>query len=477
MKPEYITDYVKLHANNSPAKTALVVSGNSYDWQSIDDSMRRIAGFLSKRLEANNQQVVAVMLPNSWEFIVWYLAILELGHIVMPIDTGYKQLEIEAICNQIKPVLIITNRELKNNLKSQPAGLVLTSSMPKKQPLKPYRVLRLTPAEQIASLLFTSGTTGKPKAAPYTHANHIWNITASSPLWGWTGNDTMLLTLPLSHWYGLVMGLSGIIYHGNTLYLHKYPNTAQTLAALASGNISIFTHVAGVYGKLANRELKASYDFSRVRLCISGGAPLPPQVWGQFKDRFGIEIVEAYGSSETGRIASNSLEQRLVGSPGKTLPGVKVSLAKNGELLVKSPGLFPGYYKNQALTKSKYTKDGWWKTGDIAELKDGRVYLKSRLQERINKNGFILYPRDIEWALMQLQSIEEAFVLGLQRLGQMSDKIIYFIVGHTNEAEVMKHSRQNMPTAWLPDKVLLLPELPRTKSGKPELSKLIALVA
>lgn len=462
---------MKLHAANQPAKTALVCDDRQLSWSELALEVDEAASALYQLIGASNkQQVVQILLPNGWQFVVAYLAIIDLGHIALPLDPAYKQLELNAIINQIPAVLILTDTQYGRQISHRSHQVVLFDQLAKGGG-PPTRQLRLDPSEQIASLTFTSGTTGRPKAVPNTHANHIWNIEVCSRVWDWTAEDSLLISLPLSHWYGIVMGLSGVLYHGNTLYLHKWFDEQATLESLASGDISFFTHAASAYVKLLEHQAK-DYDLSKVRLCVSGGAPLPPAIWHKFKDRFGIEILETYGSSETGRIAGNSLTKRMLGSPGKILPGVNVRIDKNGEVLVKSDGLFPGYYHNQTATKASLTSDGYWRTGDIGELRGGYIFLKGRQQERIRRFGYTISPRDVEWALLKNPKIKDAYVLGSQQAGEPNDELVYFIVGDISDEEIKDYSKDNLLFAWRADKIIRLGELPRTRSGKPRLAVL-----
>jgi acyl-CoA synthetase (AMP-forming)/AMP-acid ligase II len=415
--------------------------------------------------------VIQILLPNGWRFVVAYLAILELGHIALPLDPAYKKLELEAMSQQIPAVCLITdeNYSARDN---KVAKISLIDELLKHQSVdKSLRRLRFEPAAQIASLTFTSGTTGQPKAVPNTHANHIWNIEVCSKVWAWTEQDSLLISLPLSHMHGIVMGLAGIIYHGNTMYLQEWFDEKRTLESLASGKISFFTHAASAYIKLLQAETD-EYDLSSVRLCVSGAAPLPPAVWHEFKKRFGIEILETYGSSETGRIAGNSLDKRVLGSPGKVLPGVNLRIDENGEILVKSGGLFPGYYKNPEATSQSLTADGYWRTGDIGELKDGYVFLKGRKQERIRRFGYTISPRDIEWALQKSPKISDTYVMGRQLPGDPNDQLIYFIVGDISDDELKAYCKENLLFAWRPDRVIRLDNLPRSHTGKPKIETL-----
>jgi acyl-CoA synthetase (AMP-forming)/AMP-acid ligase II len=470
IKPTHLTDYLEMHSRKLPDKPAIICEDRQLSWSELDQEVSAAAAALSAKIEPSaNQQVVQILLPNGWQFIIAYLAIIKLGHIALPLDPAYKKLELDAIIKQIPAVVLITDGHYIDLINADDTAIMRAEELADGRNYK-FKPLRFSAGEQVASLTFTSGTTGKPKAVPNTHANHIWNIEVCSQAWDWTSHDSLLISLPLSHWYGIVMGLSGALYHGNTLYIHQWFDERKTLETLATGKISLFTHAASAYIKLL--QFNGKYDLSKVRLCISGGAPLPPAVWHEFKSRFGIEILETYGSSETGRIAGNSLDKRILGSPGEILPGVSVRIDKNGEVLVKSEGLFPGYYQNPEATAASLTSDGYWETGDIGEIKDGYIFLKGRRQERIRRFGYTISPRDVEWSLLNNPKIKDAYVMGNQRSGQPNDELVYFIVGDIGQAELNDYAKQNLLFAWRPDKIIHLDDLPRTRSGKPKISSL-----
>jgi acyl-CoA synthetase (AMP-forming)/AMP-acid ligase II len=473
IKDSHITDLLRRNAAVHAKQAAIIFKGQSITWEELWRQVQQSTAYFNHRLGNQEQQVASILLPNSIEFIVAYLAILHSGHIALPLDPAYKKLEQEAIVGQLAVKLIVTDDEYKSQVDGTAAEIVypeeLRTSLPASQPL------RLPGTEQIASLTFTSGTTGTPKTVPNTHANHLWNIKVCSQVWKWTHNDSLLISLPLSHWYGLVMGLSGAIYHANTMYLQQWFDVTDTLEALSSGDMTIFTHAASAYVKLVQAPDK-KYDLSGVRLCISGGAPLPPAVWQEFKHRFGVEILETYGSSETGRIAGNRLSERVLGSPGQVLPEVNLRLGEDGEVQIKSPGVFPGYYHNQRATKESLTDDGYWRTGDIAELKDGYVFLKGRKQERIRRYGYTISPRDVEWALHKHPDIRDIYVMGRQHPGEPNDELIYFIVTKLDDTEIMGFCKQNLLFAWRPDKIIHLDELPRTRSGKTRIGALQSML-
>jgi acyl-CoA synthetase (AMP-forming)/AMP-acid ligase II len=465
----YITDYLEQNAARLGDRPAVVCADKVLSWSELKHKTNLAATSLSKHLSADQQQVVGLLFSNTWVFVVTYLAILQTGHIALPLDPTYKTLELDAIIKQVNPLLVVTSETYRSKI-SFKNTLLIDDLL--KGPAVNFKALRIDPKKQIASLTFTSGTTGKPKLAPYTHANHLWNIKVCSEVWQWTTKDNLLISLPLSHWYGLVMGLSGMLYHGNTLYLHEWFDPQATLETLSSGNISMFTHFPLAYYELLQIEDYKKFDLSKVRIIISGGAPLPPAIAKEFKQRFGTDILECYGSSESGRIAANSVEDHVTGSSGNILSEVKLKLSPAGEVLIKSPGVFPGYYHNPEATAKNLDRAGWWHTGDLGQLDGKRLFLKGRVQEKIRRFGYNLSPRDIEWALHQFEKIKDTYVLGRQQSEQPNDELIYFIVGQVTVEEVRAYCKINLPYAWRPDKIVLLEGLPKTRSGKTRLAAL-----
>ncbi len=472
----HIPDYLHKQALDRPDKPALICDDRTLTFKELDDEVRQMAAYIAAAIgESTEQQVVAVLLSNSWQFVVVHLGTLLAGHIVMPIDPTYKKLEIGGITDQQKPVHVVTTKALAPEFDPE-LPITTIDDLPWRGAEKTVDFLRLPATEQAATLLFTSGTTGKPKITAYSHSNHMWNPAAVADLWKWTEDDTILLSTPLSHWHGLAVILNGALLIGNTVYIQERFDPEKTLTKLASGDISLYMHVPIAYYKMVEHAPEKTYDLSKVRLFVSGSSYLPPDIWHQFKKRFGHEILERYGSSETGLIASNPLNERLPGSVGYVLPGVEVRPQADGELAMKSPGLFMGYYKNPEATEAKIIEDGFWMTGDIGDFEGGdpaaRLNLRGRVQEKMKKNGYTLFPRDLEWAIMHNEQIRDAFVLGTQSEGSLSDTLVYFLVTDLSEAEVQAYCKENLPASWRPDRIVFLPEIPKSPAGKPKLAKL-----
>lgn len=475
-KPTHITDYLSQTASAFPDKSAFVCEGRTLSWSELEREVDLMAAHILEHVSSPEQQVVGILLPNSWQFVVAYLGILRAGHIVLPLDPSFKKLENETITEQVKPVVTVTNGAFAIELPDGFQTIIFEDKTPHSDATLATAV-RLPAEEQIATLLFTSGTTGKPKVTAYTHANHMWNIDAVADLWKWTSDDRILLSLPLSHWHGLVMGVAGALHRGNTVYLHERFNAEATVKALQSGDITLFMHVPIAYFKLVEYADGKKYDISKVRLCISGSSYLPPAIWNGFKEAFGQEILERYGSSETGLIASNTLDVRHPGVVGRVLPGVDLRVESDGQLAMRSPGRFLGYFRNPGATAKNFTSDGWWLTGDIGEFNDnGELRLKGRIQEKIKKLGYTVFPRDVEWAVMQNPEVHDVVAIGVQVPESLSDTMVYFVVSDLTEDEIMAFCKQNLPAAWRPDRIIKLDEMPKTRSGKPKLAQLRTMI-
>lgn len=479
MDKTYITDLLGVNAARFPDKLALIFGNKTYTWQELHDKVEQLAFVFAEQLPADRQALVGLFMPNSDRFLLCYLAILQAGHIAVPFDPNFKALEVQNVIDQLKPEFTITHAKATSLFRpSDKIQLETKLLATKPTATDKAKFVRTTPQTLVASMLFTSGTTGNPKAVPYTHFNHLWNIGAVSDLWQWTSDDTILLSLPLSHWHGLIMGVAGALTHANTLYLHERFDAEATVKALRTGEITLFMHVPIAYSKLVEYAEGTTFDISKVRLCISGSSYLPPKLWQQFKERYGQDILERYGANEMGLIASNTLDTRIPGCVGKLLKDVTVEVSEDGEIAMNSPGLFPGYWKNDEATAAQRTDNGLWLSGDIGEFdKEGRLHLKGRVQEKMKKQGYTVYPRDVEWAIMQHPKVQEAAVLSVQHPDSLSDEFVYFVVGDATEEEIRAFAKTEMPSFWRPDTIVHLDALPRTgRTSKPAIKELRAML-
>lgn len=479
MKTLYITDYLERNVQTDPQKPAVYFQDTMITYEELFDKVVVAAAHIQRQLSSSLdgtshgiQQIVGILLPNSIDFLVAYLGVIHAGHIAMPLDPNFKPLETKNVISQIRPQLTISNNTYKGHF-VKGAFMQVNGLYGGVKPGK-CDFLRLPADKMVATMLFTSGTTGNPKAVPYTHANHMWNPAAVSKMWQWTAEDTILISLPLSHWHGLVMGIDGALFHGNTIYLQDWFSAEDTVEMLQSGKISLFMHVPIAYQKLVEYAATRSIDISDVRLCVSGSSYLPPRLWKEFQKCYGKDILERYGANEMGLLTSNTLDERIPGCVGRPLEDVTIRIESDGQIAMRSPGLFSGYYNNPEATKSQQTSDGLWLSGDLAELDEkGRIHHKGRVQEKMKKFGYTVSPRDVEWALEQHPKVKEVAVVSIQKQDSLSDEFVYFVVGDISDQEINAFAKSDMPTFWRPDRIIHLDAIPRTgRTSKPAVKQL-----
>jgi acyl-CoA synthetase (AMP-forming)/AMP-acid ligase II len=466
----YISDCFQKSARKQADEDFLICNDRTLSWSEVYKLSNSIAGFVSKKLEQKQQKIVGILLPDSWQFVIAYFGIVESGNIALPLDITFKKLELDFVINAAEPEFVIVNQQTRH-LIDGPAVLIEDILRTEKGSYKPK--YQLPPDKQIATLFFSSGTTGQPKPIPNTHRNQLWDVTAISEPMGWTDKDRLLITLHLAHRHGLVICLLGAVLHGNTVYLEERFSAERTLQMLETGKVTLYSSVPAAYVQLVEYMLGHKFDLSSVRLFASSSSILSPALQQAFKARFGHDILDRYGTSETGSIAirSGSGDDGF----GKLLEGVQIRLQKNGEVAMKSPGLFPGYYKNKPATKANMTADGWWLTGDIAEMQGDKLILKGRTKEKISKGGYSIFPQDIEWALTHHGDIGEVKVIGLVDISKKTnpeDRIVAFITGPAEVKTLQTYAAENLPRSWRPDDYIKIDKIPKTANGKPKIQEL-----
>lgn len=463
----YLSDSLFKNARLHPSKTALIASDRRFNWSQLASEVESAVAALAVHAPADRQRLIAIFLPNGWQYVVAYLAIVHLGHAAVPIDISFKKLEVDFVLEAVKPDLVIAD-ERTMSLVNGPA--ILADGILRAKHERLSDTYRDSPETQIATIFLSSGTTGAPKPIPNTHTNQLWDIEAIAKPLGWTKKDNVLITLHLSHRHGLVICLLSAIYHGNTIYLTDRFSVERTIDLLESGKISVYSTVPAVYEQLVKYAPKKKVNFSKVRLFASSSSPMPPALARAFKDRYSHDIADRYGTSETGSISIRSASDGE--QPSQLLKDVSVRIEPSGEIAVRSPGLFPGYYKNSGATKKGLTEDGWWLPGDSGELNGNKLTLLGRSGERINRSGYSLYPSDIEWALKKNPSISDVKIISTSSPNSLDDEVVAFFAGRVSIESLADFSRQNLPRSWRPDKYIKLDALPKTANGKISLVKL-----
>jgi malonyl-CoA/methylmalonyl-CoA synthetase len=445
---------------------ALEWSGHSFTFGELDRRSNRLAHALRARGIGPGERL-AVYLANRIEFVDLYLAAIKLGAIFTPINILYRQREMSHILMDAEPKLLVTEEKL-DTLASEAA------SCPDSLDAVPLE------GEAPAALVYTSGTTGTSKGAILTHNNFAANAVNLTSCWQISERDRFLLALPLFHVHALGNGLHCWLVSGCRMRLLERFEHHSAVEEFLDFQPTLFFGVPAVYVRLLDTPPETAREIgSRMRLFVSGSAPLPAQVLEEFRAKFGHTILERYGMSETLMNISNPYAgERRPGSVGFPLPGISVRLldpegdevadGEIGQVHLKGPNIFAGYWRREEATRDAFV-DGWFKTGDLAvRSSDGYYTLCGRLSDLIISGGFNIYPREIEEFLMEQPEIAEAAVVGEPDRVRGELPVAYLVPsGGACEASLIEaRCREKLASFKIPRRFEWVERLPRNALGK-----------
>jgi malonyl-CoA/methylmalonyl-CoA synthetase len=441
---------------NRRDEVALEWAGAEYTFGDIDARSNRVANaFKAGGLMEGDR--VAVYLANRIELIDIYLACVKLGLIFVPINILYREREMSHILRDAEPKRFIAESDLPV-LAEESARHLDALEAPALEGDAP------------AALVYTSGTTGTSKGAILTHNNFAANAVNLTACWQITDRDRFLLALPLFHVHALGNGLHCWLTSGCRMRLLERFDQHTAAAAFLDFQPTLFFGVPTVYVRLLETPADTAREIgSRMRLFVSGSAPLPAQVLEEFREKFGHTILERYGMTETLMNVSNPYAgERRPGSVGFPLPGVSVRIDETGELYLKGPNVFPGYWKREDATREAFT-DGWFKTGDIAKRSaDGYYTLCGRRSDLIISGGFNIYPREIEEFLGEQPEIAEAAVVGEPDRARGEIPVAYIVLrdGVCDHDVLEARCREKLASFKVPRRFEVVEKLPRNALGK-----------
>lgn len=429
---------------------------------------------------------VMVKTENSPAFAFAYLAVLASGAVFVPMNPAYTAAEVALLVEDADPVLLIhaeatqvpepgSDRAARATINPDGSGSLSALAAT----LEPDLTVEPMAGSDLAAILFTSGTTGRPKGAMLTHGNLASNVAALFETWRFSDADTILHCLPLFHAHGLFVALHLGLYSAATLRMLPKFDAAKVIDELPLA--TVFMGVPTFYSRLLD-----SAGFTRaiagdIRLFISGSAPLLPSVFSAFEDRTGHRILERYGMTETVMITSNPYDQkgRLPGTVGFPLPGVSLRIVggdggelpqgETGEIEMKGPNLCAGYWRRPEATAESFLADGFFRTGDTG-FKDGegRVTISGRSKDLIISGGFNVYPAEIEMLLAEVPGVQDVAVFGVPHpdfgeavMAAITADAGIFAMDAMNAVIAQKLARFKQPKA-----VHVLPEFPRNAMGK-----------
>jgi malonyl-CoA/methylmalonyl-CoA synthetase len=505
-----LPDLFRINFTVRANKPAIIFDECVVTFGELDAQSNRIAQMF-QRLGLRHGDRVAFYLNNSLELIFAYLANLKLGLITVPMNTQYRDVEITHIVGDATPRLILTDRVQQHILEPLRVQLPSVEHILFAEDLgelaaneAPDAAGTCVDGEDLAAIMYTSGTTGRSKGAMLTHNNFVSNITGLVAAWHWTADDTLLLALPLFHMHGLGIALHGALATGCMTILHRAFRADRVLNALLGEKVTLFMGVPTMYVRLIEQVTQrglARVQLPQMRLFVSGSAPLSVETFRQFEGIFGHTILERYGMTETGMNLSNLYagrrsrdlceDARIPGTVGVPLPGVSVRVGDEqghalpdgavGEILLRGPNVFRGYWNAHTKTADAFVTDAegqrWFRTGDLGKRDPttGFYTLVGRRHDLIISGGYNIYPREVEEPLLEHPAVLETAVIGAPdpARGEIPIALVVLREGQAARAEeLIEFCRAHLARYKVPHTITFLDALPRNAMGKVEKGKL-----
>src|SRR5437016_7650198 len=386
-------------------------------------------------------------------------------------NPDYHRAEAEHIPHDSEPAFVIADGPRAKIVEKIGSRIVPLETLPLgASPAMPA----LTP-ESAAAILYTSGTTGRPKGALLDHGNFLAQGRGAIEVWRWTSSDVLVHALPLFHLHGLGMGLHGTLLSGGSATLVPF-TPAGVVAELNRGG-TMFFGVPSMYQRLCDWLDENPTDLSHVRIFVCGSAPLSPALFERCARLLGQAPVERYGITEGGIVVTNPYNgPRQPGRVGHPFPGVEVRLGELDEVLLKGGQVFTGYWRNPQATAEAFTSDGFFLTGDVGEIgEDGTLAIRGRIKELIITGGFNVYPREVELVLETHPAVQEVAVAGVPSEKWGEEVTAYVVLSNQEplvEAEIIAFAHERLAAYKCPKRVITMDRLPRNAMGKVQRSVL-----
>lgn len=457
-------------------------TGEARTFAELETNAARLASALRARGIAAGDRV-GLLMPNTIEFVEAYFGILRSGAVVVPLHVMLTPPEIGRIVADSGAKLILAAAPLLEAAEASGREAVSTDHWASFLDEGPAPVDITGGDEDLAVLAYTSGTTGEPKGAMLTHRNLLANLDQQMEIGDdqVREEDVLFLALPLFHIFGLNVPLGLLVRNGASGLLLERFEPIETLRLIQEHRVTVLFGAPPMYTAWIDTPGADQYDLSSVRLAISGASALSSEALERFDNLFGVKIYEGYGMTETApTLTTNRMsEVPRAGSVGRPLPGVElrlvgedgeeVELGDPGEILVRGPNIFKGYWKREEETTACFS-DGWFKTGDVAiQDEEGYLYLVDRKRDLIIVSGFNVFPSEVEAALMEDQAVAEAAVIG-EPHPYTGESVKAFVVAaegtSPTEESILAGVSTRLARFKCPSSVEIVEELPRVITGK-----------
>ena len=463
--------------------------GLAYSWRDLDRASAMIANLLRK-LDLPGASRVAVQVDKSVEAVLLYLATLRAGHVFLPLNTAYQSGEIGYFIENAAPAVVVCP-DRSFGWVSQIAfkagvGHVFTLNDDRTGTLleraahcSDQHAVVERRRDDLAAILYTSGTTGRSKGAMLTHGNLLSNARVLKDYWGWRPDDVLIHALPIFHVHGLFVALHGALLNGSPMLWHAKFDSRLVLQAMARA--TVFMGVPTMYVRLLSEAGLDAAAAGHMRLFISGSAPLLLETFREWQQRTGHTILERYGMSETTMLTSNPLDgERRGGTVGFPLPGVALRVCDDagqdlgagevGGIQVRGPNVFAGYWRMPDKTREDFTAVGYFRTGDVGKVDaDGYVTIVGRSKDLIISGGYNVYPAEVEAALNEMPGVAESAVVGVAHpdFGEVGVAVLIPRAGaRVDPQAVLAALKLQLANFKIPKRCFVVDALPRNAMGK-----------
>jgi malonyl-CoA/methylmalonyl-CoA synthetase len=471
--------------------------GLNYSWQDLERASAMLANLLDS-LAIPKGSRVAVQVEKSVEAMMLYLATLRAGYVFLPLNTAYQSAEIEYFIGNAEPAVVVctsanfgwvsqiafkSGTQHVFTLNDDRTGSLLERAAYQRDQ---HQVVN-SKANELAAILYTSGTTGRSKGAMLTHGNMLSNAQTLKDYWGWTQGDVLIHALPIFHVHGLFVAIHGALINGSKMiWLSKF-DAKWVIAKMPEA--TVFMGVPTLYVRMLAEPTLNAQTTQNMRLFVAGSAPLLIETFTAWQQRTGHTILERYGMSETVMLTSNpyatdrrfaNQSERRGGTVGFPLPGVQLRVQGDdgralpvneiGNIQVKGPNVFQAYWRMPQKTKEEFTSDGFFKTGDVGKIDErGYVTIVGRSKDLIISGGYNVYPAEVEGYINEMAGVAESALVGVPHpdFGEVGVAVVVAKTGAQLDGEkIIANLKKQLANFKIPKKCFVVAELPRNTMGK-----------
>jgi malonyl-CoA/methylmalonyl-CoA synthetase len=441
---------------------------------------------------------VAVQVEKSVEAMMLYLATLRAGYVFLPLNTAYQSAEIEYFIGNAEPSVVVCSSKnfgwvSKIAFKAGTQNVFTLddnrtgSLLERAAHCSDQHTCAVSKADDLAAILYTSGTTGRSKGAMLSHGNMLSNAVMLKDYWGWKDGDVLIHALPIFHVHGLFVAIHAALLNGSKMLWHAKFDPKRVIADMPRA--TVFMGVPTLYVRMLGEAGLTREACKNMRLFIAGSAPLLIETFNEWRERTGHTILERYGMSETIMLTSNPYNadaryanqtERRGSTVGFPLPGVSLRVCDDagqelpvgeiGGIQVKGPNVFAGYWRMPEKTKEEFTTDGYFKTGDVGKRDErGYVSIVGRSKDLIISGGYNVYPAEIEGFINDMPGVAESALVGVPHpdFGEVGVAVVIAKPGANLSADgIVADLKSKLANFKIPKRCYVVPELPRNTMGK-----------